>query len=75
LGKKVGIFAAKDVRRWQMSLKMWVTGSVKQFVHDIGYNGYILSDDYQTASTFSRIFKNIRQLVKNTASDKKFATA
>jgi hypothetical protein len=72
LGKKVGIFAAKDVRRWQMSLKMWVTGSVKQFVHDIGY---ILSDDYQTASTFSRIFKNIRQLVKNTASDKKFATA
>jgi hypothetical protein len=60
LGKKVGIFAAKDV-----------TGSVEQFVHEIGY---ILSDDYQTAGTFSRIFKNIRQLVKNTASDKKFAT-
>jgi hypothetical protein len=54
-----------------MKLKMGVTGSVEQFVHDIGY---ILSDDYQTASTFSRIFKNIRQLVKNTASDKKFAT-
>lgn len=49
-----------------------MTGSVEQFVHEIGY---ILSDDYQTASTFSRIFKNIRQLVKNTASDKKFATA
>jgi hypothetical protein len=71
LGKKVGIFAAKDVRRWQMKLKMWVTGSVEQFVHEIGY---ILSDDNQTAGTFSRIFKNIRQLVKNTASDKKFAT-
>ncbi len=48
-----------------------MTGSVDQFVREIGY---IFSDDYQTAGTFSRIFKNIRQLVENTVSDKKFAT-